>query len=69
MNAPFSYVIELRDKGQEGGFLLPRRQILPTAQETWIAVKAMAEKAAQNLKGINLKTETKFLSFNYSHAS
>lgn len=35
-----SYVIELRDTGTFG-FVLPARQIVPTATETWNGIKAM----------------------------
>ncbi|KFM63515.1 Carboxypeptidase B, partial [Stegodyphus mimosarum] len=41
LGANYSYVVEVRDKG-DFGFLLPRKQILPTAVETWTGVKAMA---------------------------
>lgn len=54
MGAPFSYVVELRDDGQKGGFLLPRDQILPTVEETWAAVQAMALKERQRLYGVNI---------------
>ncbi|XP_042903711.1 carboxypeptidase B [Parasteatoda tepidariorum] len=41
IGAKYSYVVELQDLGQFG-FLLPRRQILPNAQEAWEGIKAMA---------------------------
>ncbi|XP_064487468.1 carboxypeptidase B-like [Ornithodoros turicata] len=37
---PFSYTVELRDKGRYG-FMLPREQIIPTGEETWAGIKAM----------------------------
>ncbi|KAG8183338.1 hypothetical protein JTE90_023987 [Oedothorax gibbosus] len=49
VGAQNSYVIELKDKG-EFGFVLPKRHILPTANETWIGVKAMALDLIENLK-------------------
>lgn len=48
INAKNSYVIELRDKG-EYGFILPKQQILPTANETWEGVKAMALELIKSL--------------------
>ncbi|XP_035210424.1 carboxypeptidase B-like [Stegodyphus dumicola] len=41
LGAKYSYVVEVRDKG-DFGFLLSRKQILPTVVETWTGVKAMA---------------------------
>ena len=38
---PYSYSVELRDTGRHG-FLLPRDQILPTAQEIWAFHQAVA---------------------------
>ncbi|CAN0100385.1 carboxypeptidase A1-like [Lampetra fluviatilis] len=38
----YSYCFELRDTGRYG-FILPANQILPTAQETWLAIKVIAE--------------------------
>ncbi|KAG8180463.1 hypothetical protein JTE90_001996 [Oedothorax gibbosus] len=38
----YSYTLELRDTGKHG-FLLPAEQILPTGEETWAGVKAMAK--------------------------
>lgn len=38
----YSYTVELRDRGQFG-FILPQEQIVPTADETWSAVKTLAE--------------------------
>lgn len=46
--AKYAYVVELRDKGQYG-FILPRRFILPTGQETWEGVKAMGLDIAKRL--------------------
>ncbi|KAK2710442.1 hypothetical protein QYM36_011835 [Artemia franciscana] len=37
----YAYTLELRDKGYYG-FLLPPKYILPTAEETWNAIKACA---------------------------
>lgn len=44
---PYVYTVELRDKGRYG-FLLPRSQIIPTGEETWDAVKALAEEIRTN---------------------
>jgi len=38
----YSYCYELRDKGRNG-FILPASQIIPTGQETFVAVKSMAD--------------------------
>jgi len=38
----YSYTLELRDRGRYG-FLLPRSQIIPTAEETWTAIRAAVE--------------------------
>ncbi|KAG8138516.1 hypothetical protein E2320_004401 [Naja naja] len=38
----YSYTFELRDKGRYG-FLLPANQILPTAEETWLALMVIME--------------------------
>ena len=38
----YSYALELRDTGRYG-FLLPANQIIPTGQETFAAIKAMAK--------------------------
>ena len=38
---PYSFIAELRDRG-DNGFLLPRQQIIPTAEETWEGVKLIA---------------------------
>ncbi|CAI9618922.1 unnamed protein product [Staurois parvus] len=38
----YSYTFELRDTGKYG-FLLPAEQILPTAEETWLALMAIME--------------------------
>lgn len=37
----YSFALELRDTGRYG-FLLPARQIVPTAMETFEGIKAMA---------------------------
>ncbi|XP_069765288.1 carboxypeptidase A1-like isoform X1 [Narcine bancroftii] len=44
----YSYAFELRDEGQYG-FVLPRSQIVPTAEETWLAVKIIMEHACNHL--------------------
>lgn len=44
----YSYAFELRDEGQYG-FILPRSQIVPTAEETWLAVKKIMEHACNRL--------------------
>ena len=38
---PYSYILQLRDKGDFGS-LLPPDQILPCAEEAWAGVVAMA---------------------------
>ena len=38
----YAFTLELRDKGQHG-FLLPMDQIIPTAEETWAAIQAVAQ--------------------------
>ncbi|XP_023592851.1 carboxypeptidase A2 isoform X3 [Trichechus manatus latirostris] len=38
----YSFAFELRDTGRYG-FLLPAKQILPTAEETWLGLKAIME--------------------------
>jgi hypothetical protein len=40
-NIFFSYAVELRDQGQYG-FILPEDQIVPSGQETFEAIKALA---------------------------
>jgi len=37
----YSYTVEVRDTGRYG-FLLPKEQIIPTAEETWAALQVMA---------------------------
>ncbi|XP_069486220.1 carboxypeptidase A1-like [Ambystoma mexicanum] len=44
-NVTYSYTFELRDKGSYG-FLLPANQILPTAEETWEALKMIMQRAS-----------------------
>ena len=39
---PYTYLLELRDQGRHG-FLLPTRDILPTAEETWQGIVAAAD--------------------------
>ncbi|XP_048015002.1 carboxypeptidase A1-like [Megalobrama amblycephala] len=43
----YSYTFELRDTGRYG-FLLPANQIVPTAEETWLALMAIMEHAKNN---------------------
>ncbi|XP_061576902.1 carboxypeptidase A1-like [Cololabis saira] len=43
----YSYTFELRDTGRYG-FLLPASQILPTAQETWLAVMSIMDHTYKN---------------------
>ncbi|XP_058047590.1 carboxypeptidase A2-like [Ahaetulla prasina] len=38
----YSFAFELRDTGRHG-FLLPAKQIIPTAQETWLGLKEIME--------------------------
>lgn len=38
----YSFTFELRDTGRYG-FLLPASQIIPTAQETWLALKVIMQ--------------------------
>ncbi|KAM6301865.1 carboxypeptidase A1-like [Podargus strigoides] len=44
----YSFTFELRDTGRYG-FLLPATQIVPTAQETWLALKVIMEHARDHL--------------------
>ncbi|NXB34415.1 CBPA1 Carboxypeptidase, partial [Eulacestoma nigropectus] len=44
----YSFTFELRDTGRYG-FLLPANQIIPTAEETWLALKVIMEHARDNL--------------------
>ena len=39
---PYAYLLELRDQGKYG-FMLPTRDILPTAEETWQGIIAAAD--------------------------
>ncbi|XP_013865725.1 carboxypeptidase A5 [Austrofundulus limnaeus] len=43
----YSYTFELRDTGLYG-FLLPANQIIPTAQETWLALMAIMDHTHKN---------------------
>ncbi|NXB11651.1 CBPA1 Carboxypeptidase, partial [Cnemophilus loriae] len=43
----YSFTFELRDTGRYG-FLLPASQIVPTAEETWLALKVIIEHARDN---------------------
>ncbi|RLV88761.1 hypothetical protein DV515_00015308 [Chloebia gouldiae] len=44
----YSFTFELRDTGRYG-FLLPASQIVPTAEETWLALKVIMEHARDNI--------------------
>ncbi|XP_041058945.1 carboxypeptidase A1-like isoform X1 [Carcharodon carcharias] len=44
----YPYAFELRDEGQYG-FVLPPSQIIPTAEETWLAIKKIMEHASNRL--------------------
>ncbi|KAJ8374219.1 hypothetical protein SKAU_G00047990 [Synaphobranchus kaupii] len=44
----YSYTFELRDTGRYG-FALPANQIIPTAQETWLALMVIMEHAKANM--------------------
>ncbi|XP_036375894.1 carboxypeptidase A1-like [Megalops cyprinoides] len=44
----YSYTFELRDTGRYG-FILPANQIIPTAQETWLALMAIMEHTKDNV--------------------
>ncbi|KAI7812031.1 carboxypeptidase A1-like [Triplophysa rosa] len=43
----YSYTFELRDTGRYG-FILPANQIIPTAQETWLALKVIMKHTKNN---------------------
>lgn len=43
----YSYTFELRDTGRYG-FLLPASQIIPTAEETWLALMKIMEHVRDN---------------------
>ncbi|KAL4005362.1 hypothetical protein ACER0C_005075 [Sarotherodon galilaeus] len=43
----YSYTFELRDEGRYG-FLLPASQIIPTAQETWLALMTIMDHTLKN---------------------
>ncbi|CDW58245.1 Peptidase M14 domain containing protein, partial [Trichuris trichiura] len=48
---PYSYTVELRpDHYQKGGFVLPENQIIPTGEEIYAGVRAMAEHVVKNMK-------------------
>ncbi|XP_042870285.1 carboxypeptidase B-like [Penaeus japonicus] len=49
---PYSFSLELRDLGRYG-FILPREQIMPTAQETYDGIKAMAQAVFEKLQMTN----------------
>ncbi|XP_008047784.1 carboxypeptidase A4 isoform X2 [Carlito syrichta] len=44
----YAFTFELRDTGHYG-FLLPASQIIPTAEETWLGLKAILEHVRDNL--------------------
>ncbi|XP_048863215.1 carboxypeptidase A1-like [Brienomyrus brachyistius] len=44
----YSYTFELRDTGRYG-FLLPANQIIPTAEETWLALMVIMQHAKDNM--------------------
>ncbi|NXE01616.1 CBPA1 Carboxypeptidase, partial [Chaetorhynchus papuensis] len=44
----YSFTFELRDTGRYG-FLLPAKQIVPTAEETWLGLKVIMEHARDNM--------------------
>lgn len=44
----YSFTFELRDTGRYG-FLLPASQIVPTAQETWLALKVIMRHTREHL--------------------
>ncbi|KAM3832742.1 carboxypeptidase A2-like [Vipera latastei] len=44
----YSFAFELRDTGRHG-FLLPAKQIIPTAQETWLGLKKIMEHVRDHL--------------------
>ena len=41
MGVKYAFVFELRDTG-EHGFLLPKQQIIPTAEETFAAIHSLS---------------------------
>lgn len=43
----YSYTFELRDEGRYG-FLLPASQIIPNAQETWLALMSIMDHTSKN---------------------
>ncbi|MEQ2168037.1 Multifunctional pyrimidine synthesis protein CAD [Goodea atripinnis] len=43
----YSYTFELRDTGAYG-FLLPAKQIIPTAEETWLALMVIMDHTYKN---------------------
>ncbi|XP_038667716.1 carboxypeptidase A1-like [Scyliorhinus canicula] len=44
----YAFAFEMRDEGQYG-FRLPRSQIIPTAEETWLGIKKIMEHASNRL--------------------
>ncbi|XP_020557179.1 carboxypeptidase A1 isoform X2 [Oryzias latipes] len=43
----YSYTFELRDTGRHG-FLLPSSQIIPTSEETWLALEAIMDRTLKD---------------------
>lgn len=44
----YTYTLELRDAGRHG-FLLPAKQIIPTGDETWAAMYAVARELSSRI--------------------
>lgn len=49
LNIPFSFLVELRPQNtlHSTGFLLPEAEIADTADETWEAIKVVADKVLE----------------------
>ncbi|XP_013778480.2 carboxypeptidase B-like [Limulus polyphemus] len=47
VGANYSIALELRDRG-EHGFFLPRKEIIPTGEETWAGIEAMLLNVSNN---------------------
>ncbi|KAI1282080.1 Carboxypeptidase A2 [Halotydeus destructor] len=50
----YSFIAELRDLGDHG-FILPRSQIIPTAEETWEGIKTIAREIKGLTPGVKLR--------------
>ena len=50
MGVKYAFVFELRDTGKHG-FILPKKQIIPTAEETFAALHSISS----NMKDYNNK--------------